>query len=256
MAWFSIDAITPFQGSEFGYESSYNSAAISNEPLFQQQKKSAVVTRIENTAPASTAQAVSIKSPQKFNVSFRTNPVDKYTQEDLPKIFREPVNPSSWTNDPKILKNAPDPYFELKGKKTLAKCVVDITNCRLYVYDNSGKAIESFRVATGAPDSPTRPGVRKVLKKQIYPYSDCEPGTKRRRYPYDYGPKIAYLNAVDTSTGTMNDDGGYLHGTRHEEAVARTNRHVTHGCVRLHNRDTLYVVNDVLKYGDYLKYVK
>ncbi len=184
------------------------------------------------------------------------NPVDKYTSEDLPKVFREPVNPSSWTNDPEILKDAPDPYFTLKGKKILAKGTVDITNCRFYVYDDNGKAIESFRVATGAPRTPTTTGIRKVLKKQIYPYLDCERGTKRRRFPFDYGPKIAYINVVDTITGNLHDNGGYFHGTRHEEAVARQNRHLTHSCVRVHNRDALYIINDVLKIGDYLKYIK
>ena len=184
------------------------------------------------------------------------NPVDKYTQEDLPAVFRESVNPSSWTNDPEILKNAPDPYFTLKGKKTLAKCVVDITNCRLYVYDKMGEAVESFRVALGAPGTPTKPGIRKVLAKQVYPYRDCPAGSKRRRHPNDYGPKIAYVNEVDTITGAMSDKGAYFHGTRHERAVSSAYRYVTHSCTRGHNRDALYIINDVLKIGDFFKYVK
>ena len=43
-----------------------------------------------------------VKAPIDFK-----NPVDKYTQNDLPKAFREVTNPSSWTNDPEILKKAP-----------------------------------------------------------------------------------------------------------------------------------------------------
>ncbi|MBR6098696.1 L,D-transpeptidase [bacterium] len=184
------------------------------------------------------------------------NPVDKYTQEDLPEVFREEVNPSGWTNDPEILKNAPDPSFTLKWKKKQARGVVDITNCRFYVYDDNGKAIESFRVATGASRTPTKPGIRLIKKKQIYPYKDCAAGTKRRRFPRDYGPKIAFVHYVDTITGQTADRGDYFHGTRHEKAVLKANRHVTHSCVRVHNRDILYLVNDVFKIGDYLKYIR
>ncbi len=214
------------------------------------------------STPAASQSPLKLTEAQKdtFELVNKTqktiNPVDRYTSEDLPTVFREPVNPSGWTNDPEILKNAPDPYFTLKGKKILARGTIDITNCRFYAYDDNGKAIESFRVATGASRTPTKSGIRKVLKKQVYPYLDCERWTKRRRFPFDYGPKIAYLNVVDTITGKMFDNGSYVHGTRHEEAVLRTNRHLTHSCVRFHNRDALYVINDVLKIGDYLKYVK
>ena len=219
--------------------------------------KLGVLAAAGTLAYAQPAHAQQVDLTQKPDTFVRTtNPVDKYTSEDLPKVFREPVNPSSWTNDPEILKDAPDPYFTLKGKKTLAKGVVDITNCRFYVYDCNGKAIESFRVATGAPSTPTKPGIRKVLKKQVYPYLDCDRGTKRRRFPFDYGPKIAYLNVVDTITGAMHDNGGYAHGTKHEKAVAAKYRFVTHSCVRWHNRDALYIINDVLNIGDFLKYVK
>ena len=226
---------------------------------------------------AQPAQAQRVDLTQKPDTFVRgTNPVDKYTSEDLPKIFREPVNPSSWTNDPEILKNAPDPYFKLQGVRKLAKGVVDITNCRLYIYDNEGKAIEAYRVATGASSSKTKPGIRKVLKKQIYPYLDCDKGTKRRRFPFDYGPKIAYMNHVDTITGQLFDRGDYLHGTRHEFLSLKNidikytdgfahgvvllpvhnTLHITHSCVRLPNRDALYLITDILKVGDFFKYIK
>ena len=79
-----------------------------------------------------------------------TNPVDKYTSEDLPVVFREEVNPSSWTNNPIVLANAPSPKFSIKGEEKIAKGVIDITNCKLYIYDSNGKAIEAFNVANGA----------------------------------------------------------------------------------------------------------
>ena len=68
--------------------------------------------------------------------------------------------------------------------------------------------------------------------------------------------KLAYLNIVDTITGALTDNGAYFHGTRHESAVAQKYRFVTHSCVRVHNRDALYIVNNVLKVGDFFKYVK
>ena len=151
---------------------------------------------------------------------------------------------------------APNPYFYLKGYKTMAKIVVDITNCRLYIYNDSGNAVESFKVAVGAFKTPTRPGIRKVLAKQTFPYTNCPKNSKRYRFPRDYGPKIAYLNVVDTITGNLHDNGAYFHGTRHESSILRQNRHLTHSCTRVHNRDALYIINDVLKIGDYLKYIK
>ena len=208
------------------------------------------------------AEAQTVKKhPTSYDAFIRSvkmveNPVNKYTQEDLPAVFREKVNPSSWTIDPQILKNAPNPYFTLKGQKVLAKGVVDITNCRFYVYNEYGKAIESFKVAAGAPSTPTKPGIRKVLGKQTYPYKTCPRKSKRYRFPRDYGPRLAYVNHVDTITGELFDRGDYVHGTKFERALLRENRHVTHSCVRFHNRDAMYIVLDVLKIGDYLKYVK
>jgi lipoprotein-anchoring transpeptidase ErfK/SrfK len=201
-----------------------------------------------------------VKTPNKdifvSGVKFVENPVNKYTQEDLPAVFRETVNPSSWTIDPAILKKAPSPMFKLQGKTTQAKIVVNVTDCRLYIYDESGKVKESFKTANGASSTPTPTGISKVLGKQTYPYRNCPRKSKRYRFPRDYGPRLAYLNVVDTITGELSDRGRYLHGTKHERALMRENRHVTHSCTRVHNRDALYIINDVLKIGDYIKYVK
>ena len=202
------------------------------------------------------ANKINSQTPPKQDSFEHRNPVDKYTKEDLPAIFREEVNQSSWTNDPNVLANAPSPKFTLQGKETNAKGVVDITNCKLYIYDSNGKAIEAFDVANGASSSPTKPSVRKVLSKMIYPYSNCPRGSKRYRFPGDYGPKIAYLNIVDTITGALYDNGQYLHGTRHDSHLRREKRHFTHGCTRLPNRDALYVINDVLDVGDFLKFTR
>lgn len=211
---------------------------------------------------SATAVSQNLKNANRLSDTFElvapapANPVDKYTQNDLPFAFKEDINPSSWTNDPNILKKAPNPIFTLQGEKIQAKGVVDITNCRLYIYNEFGKAIESFRVATGATKTPTKPGIRKVLGKQVYPYKNCPKNSKRYRFPRDYGPKIAYLNVLDTITGALHDNGEYFHGTRRESAVSKANRHLTHGCVRVHNRDALYLISDVFKIGDYLKYIK
>ena len=157
------------------------------------------------------------------------------------------------------MKKAPNPYFTLKGKSTLAKAVVEINNCRLYIYDENGRPIESFKVANGTPSTPTKAGIRKVIEKQTYPYSNLPKSTKRYRFPADYGPRIAYLNEVDTITGALRDLGAYFHGTRHESSImpeSPKNRLKTHSCTRVHNRDALYVINDVLNIGDFFKFVK
>lgn len=205
--------------------------------------------------PAKAQQKAEIKKDS-FELICNTNPVDKYSQEDLPRVFRETINPSSWTNDSSVLKNAPSPKFKIMSKNFVARGVVDVENCMFFVYNSAGKPIEAFKIATGKQSTPTDVGIRKVIAKMIYPYSSSPRRSKRRRHPADYGPKIAYLNIVDTVTGDLHDNGEYIHGTRHEKAITGANRHVTHGCVRFHNRDALYIVNDVLKIGDYIKFIK
>lgn len=202
------------------------------------------------------ANKVKAQVPAKQDTVKYHIPVDKYTSKDLPVIFRDTVNHSSWTNDSILLSKAPSPKFNLRGIETVAKGVVDITSCKLYIYDSNGKAVEAFNVANGASSSPTEPGVRTVVTKMAYPYSNSPASTKRYRFPADYGPKIAYLNLVDTITGVLSDNGQYLHGTKNDQVLLRPDRHFTHGCTRLPNRDALYVINDVLKIGDYLKFVK
>ena len=64
------------------------------------------------------------------------------------------------------------------------------------------------------------------------------------------------INIVNTKTGVLSDNGEYLHGTRYDKKLLNTNRHLTHGCTRLFNRDALYVINDILKIGDYLMFVE
>ena len=182
------------------------------------------------------------------------NPVEKYTTEDLPGAFREEVNPSGWTNNNEVLKNAPTPKFQLMGEEKLASAVVDITNCILYYYNTQGKPVCAFPVATGASSTPTSQGIKRVVAKLVYPYSTSPARSKRRRHPNDYGPKILYLYKVNPETGEETDDGGYIHGTRHENAIEKG--HITHGCVRLHNRDALYFINDLMQKDMYIVFKK
>ena len=219
------------------------------------------------------ANKAKAQEPIKQDTFEYSNPVDKYTSEDLPEAFRDTVNLSSWTNDPEVLSKAPSPKFRLKGEEKIAKVVVDITNCMAYTYDSEGKAKEAFYVANGAPSSPTKPGIRQVISKMTYPYKNCSRASKRYRFPRDYGPKIAYMNIVDTITGALSDNGQYAHGTisdrrllrkdvhltketKFDKNLLRENRHFTHGCTRFFDRDDLYLVNDVLVIGDWFKFVK
>ena len=208
---------------------------------------------------SSAAQSV-IRTPARANIdtyektqSGSQNPVDKYTQEDLPAVFREAVNPSGRTNEPQILKNAPSPAFKLMNKDTNAALVVDITNCMVYRYNDKGKPIEAFKAATGKASTPTKTGVAKIIAILNYPYKTSPPKSKRRRHPRDYGPKIILMYKVDTTTGELHDDGRYTHGTRFENAIEKG--HITHGCTRVHNRDILYLA-DVLEKGMYVIFKK
>ncbi len=182
------------------------------------------------------------------------NPVlEKYSKEDLPEVFREEVNPSGWTINPDTLKMAPSPKFKLLDKDNKAALVVDITNCIVFRYDKDGNVIEAFKAATGAPDTPTKEGVTKVVSKLNYPYSTLSRKTKRRRFPRDYGPKILLTFDVDPNTGKLHDSGRYPHGTKHENAIEKG--HITHGCTRVHNLDILYL-SDVTPVGSFVLFKK
>ena len=188
-----------------------------------------------------------------FEYTIPYNPVDKYTTMDLPKAFRKENNPSGRISDTAIINNAPNPSFTLKGQPKFANAIVDINNKILYCYDTLGNAQEAFKVAVGKPNTPTSPGVRRLVAKLVYPYSSSPPATKRRKYPNDYGPFILYLHKVDTITGKETDDGIYIHGTRNEDAIEKGA--ATHGCIRLHNRDVLYLNNEFFDKNMYIKFI-
>ncbi len=181
------------------------------------------------------------------------NPVDKYTQEDLPAVFREAVNPSGWTVNKDTLKMAPSPKIKIIGKDTLASVVVDITHSILFRYDKQGKVIEAFKAATGAPSTPTPVGIAKIVGKLTYPYSTLPRKCKRRRFPRNYGPKILLTYKINPKTGKLHDDGVYPHGTKFENAIDKG--HITGGCTRVHNRDILYL-SDILEKGMYVLFTK
>ena len=159
---------------------------------------------------------------------------------------------SGLITDSKILGKAPTPEIEIQGKKKLATLVVDIKNNILYRYNEAGQAIEAYKTACGAAKTPTPKGISIVTDIQDYPYSTLSPATKRYKNPDDYGPNILELKSVNPETGAIVDNGIFIHGTKNPYAIGKK---VTHGCVRVHNKDIMYLVTKI-KIGQYVHFIK
>lgn len=184
-------------------------------------------------------------------------PAQTRSAENLPKITQSlsdtfELTSSGRLTDSLLLRNAPSAEITIKGEKKLATLVVDIKNNLLYRYNQAGQAIEAFKMACGKSTTPTPTGISVITKIHDYPYLTCAPGTKRRKSPKDYGPKLLELFVVNPQNGTTFDNGVYIHGTRKPEAIGKK---WTHGCVRVHNKDILYLA-PLVKPGQYVHFIK
>lgn len=170
--------------------------------------------------------------------------------QTIPDRFEKSL--SGRITDSIMLSKAPAPDIQIQGKKKIATLVVDIKNNLLYRYNETGKAVEAFKMACGNPRTPTPAGISVVTRILEYPYRSLPPWTKRRKHPDDYGPRILELNVVDARTGELHDNGVYIHGTKNPNAIGKK---WTHGCVRVHNKDILDLVTKV-KVGQYVHFIK
>lgn len=186
-----------------------------------------------------------------------TAPISVSAQENSHKITNLQTdsfekNLSARITDSLTLSQAPSPEITVAGKSKLAAIVVDIKNNILYRYNSRGEAVEAFKTACGAAKTPTPAGISVVTRILEYPYLSLPPWTKRRKNPNDYGPKILELYKVDPKTGASHDTGVYIHGTKNPNAIGKK---WTHGCVRVHNKDILYL-SDLVKIGQYVRFIK
>ena len=101
----------------------------------------------------------------------------------------------------------------------------------------------------GKKTSPTSTGIRKVSHIETYPYTEAPAGTKRRKSPKAYGPKILILTTIDKKTGkNMGSNGEFIHGNNNPASI-RT--YASHGCIRMDN-DVIVQLSKEVKPGSYV----
>ena len=164
---------------------------------------------------------------------------------DKADSFEYSVPPKGTSND-EILKNAPDSEVIINGEKKNAAIVVDLNTNTLYKYNQDGKAEKAYLIASGKPRTPTDKGVRIVTHIESYPYTKAPAGTRRRRKPNDYGPKIICLNKIDPETGIQSSTGEFIHGNNNPASIGK---YVSLGCMRMDNEVIKELAKEV-KRGD------
>lgn len=174
-------------------------------------------------------------------------------KKDSFELVTSKVVPSG-TTDSLVLANAPSPSFKLQGKNKNATIVVDLTNNIMYHYDNNGKPMTAYAVATGAKSTPTHTGLRVVSHVETFPYKTAPQSSKRRQSPRDFGPNILILDTVDPKTGERGITGEFIHGNRNYEIVAKR-QYASHGCIRVDN-EIIKEFAKKIKPGSFVKIIK
>lgn len=145
-----------------------------------------------------------------------------------------------------ILEKAPNPFIEIAGEEKTASIIVDINRNILYKYDEEGNAVNAFLIASGKASTPTETGVRIVTHIERYPYKTAPKHTKRRKSPWDYGPRIICLNKIDPQTGTQSSTGEFIHGNNNPKSLGK---HASKGCIRMDNEIIKQIATET-KQGD------
>lgn len=146
----------------------------------------------------------------------------------------------------KFLVDAPSPKVTVSGEKKLATIVVDLAKNVLYHYNESGKPMFAYRIASGKSTSPTETGLRIVSHIETYPYDTAPKTTKRRKYPYSYGPKIICLEKLDPITGEKSLTGEFIHGNNDPSSIGK---YASQGCMRMDN-EIIVKLSKLIKRGN------
>lgn len=152
--------------------------------------------------------------------------------EQCDRFEKTTTVPPKGTTAKEVLKNAPSPVIIIQGTLQHATIVVDLSKNILYHYDKNGEADIAYSIASGKKSTPTHTGVRRVLNVETYPYKWAPKGSKRRRNPRDYGPKIIILEPIDPKTGERGVTGEFIHGTNNPSSISK---YASHGCMRMDN---------------------
>jgi len=152
---------------------------------------------------------------------------NKLTQD----TFVKDSVPPSGTSDARFLAKAPSPKIKVCGVNKNAKFVIELGENILYTYDEQGQPTCAYRIASGKKSTPTHTGVRVVSHIETYPYRTAY-GTKRKRNPSAYGPKIIILDILDTKTGETSQTGEFIHGNNDSTSIGK---YASKGCMRMDN---------------------
>lgn len=160
--------------------------------------------------------------------------------------FEYVIPPAHGSSDSLMLAKAPNPMITVQGEKKNATIVVDISKNILYHYDQNGKPLSAYLVASGKPKSPTKEIVSIVSHVEKYPYKTAPPHTKRHRSPRSFGPKAIILNKLDTITGNQTSSGQFIHGNND---VSSLGKYESLGCIRMDN-EVIKELAKKVKHGD------
>lgn len=184
------------------------------------------------------ATAPNIAKAQKSDTFERTTNLEQVDSLAFPS--------AKGSDSAKFLANAPSPKLTVIGENKLATFIVDLAKNILYHYNDEGKAIFAYRIASGKVGCDTETGLRVVSHVESYPYNTAPKTTKRRRTPWSYGPKIICLEKLDPSTGEKSLTGEFIHGNNDPSSIGK---YASQGCMRMDN-EVIVKLSKLVKRGN------
>lgn len=198
---------------------------------------------------------IAIKNFQDNRGLKQTGVIDKTTLNELNKVA-PPPGKKIWdkgviegifeeTKDTKI---APS---NVVGENKRAKIVVDLSEHRLFLYNDDNSVKKVYSVASGkggwadGRGNKTKTGTKIINYKMADPTSVANqlwPETKGKAF----GTKLLDLQFIDLKTGKKTLSGEELHGTYTRNSIGTD---ASHGCMRMQNEDIEEVFKAV-KQGD------
>lgn len=198
---------------------------------------------IKNTLGITLAAGTMLFAP--LAARSQTTTSDAAISEDIFQSSTVLVTPAG-TSDRTFLLGAPSPEVEIAGERKTAAIVVDLSTNTLYHYDEKGNALAAYLVASGKPGSKTPAGMSVVSHVETYPYKSAPYSTKRRRQPWNYGPKAIILDKLDPSTGESSQSGIFIHGNNDASSIGK---YKSLGCIRMDN-EVIKLISSQVKRGD------
>lgn len=205
-----------------------------------------------------TQTATAVKNFQDNRGLKQTGIIDKTTMEELNKVC-PPTGKTLWdagvleqitqtTKDEKIV-----PSNVVAGNKR-AKIVVDLSEHRLFLFDDNNNVKKVYSVATGKGGwADKRGGKTKAGIKVIDSKIKDPSGMARELWPETkgkaFGTRMLALSFINPVTGRKTNSGEELHGTFARNSVGTD---ASHGCMRMENEDIEEVFSQV-KAGDLVK---